>query len=482
MSLNHHLHNLALAAAVVLSWVGAAGGCAGGTVETDDGTGGSSSTSTSGQGAGGQGGTTSGTAGTGGSPSPCAVDCTQIQAPQCQVAQCNAQTGQCEVVADTDGSACDDGQFCTVEDACVAGVCASGPDNDCGITASACEAVSCDENSQSCSTIPSQNGDPCVDPNDQCQEGATCMNGQCLGGVPKDCFFQPVPDDCHVSECNPQNGQCEPVVGNEGGSCTDLNDLCTVAKTCVSGVCQGGQPMSCSHLTQGCLMGICDPNSGSCTTQMAGQGQPCDDVDFCTTGETCNNGVCGGGTPVTVCQNGDLCCPSNCNENNDQECAIPSGTARLVNGGFINVQYHLCGSGVPGQCTAAVAQTTCQQVGQKVVSHASNGTSTVASLGATASCYFSISYFTVNQVMPPGSCFVGVSNLMWSSCCNTSAWHGNTLDFGAPNQTFGRVYQNDSGYVSQNANVDGTHWGCQALTSAAQNFGSCTTQYVACTP
>ncbi len=396
-------------------------------------------------------------------------------------AQCNEQTGQCEVVAESDGTACEDSLFCTVDDACVAGVCEPGPQNDCGIAPAACEVISCDEQSQTCSTIPSQNGDPCIDPNDLCLENATCMNGLCQG-TPKDCFFSPVPDDCHVSECNPQNGQCEPVVGNEGDPCTDLNDLCTVNKTCASGVCQGGQPMSCSHLTVGCVMGVCDVNTGQCTTQTVGQGQPCDDVNFCTTGETCNNGVCAGGTPVTQCVNGDGCCPSNCNENNDQECAIPSGTARLTNGGFINVQYYPCGSGAPGQCTAATAQTTCQNVAQKVVSHASNGTSTVASLGATSSCYWSVSYYTVNQNMPAGSCLVGVANLMWSSCCGLSSWHGNTLDFGAMNQTFGYVYQSDSGYVSQNPNITGTKWGCLSIGTAAQNWSNCTTQYVACTP
>ena len=55
------------------------------------------------------------------------------------------------VVADEDGTPCEDGAFCTVDDECSAGVCESGEPNDCGIAAEACMAVVCDENSQSCS-------------------------------------------------------------------------------------------------------------------------------------------------------------------------------------------------------------------------------------------------------------------------------------------------------------------------------------------
>jgi hypothetical protein len=151
----------------------------------------------------------------------------------------------------------------------------------------------------------------------------TCNNGLCTGGAPEDCFFFPVPDDCHVAECNPSSGNCEAVAGNEGLPCVDLNDLCNPGKTCASGVCQGGAPLNCNHLTQGCDLGVCDPNTGTCTTTTVANGQACDDLNMCTTGETCQNGSCSNGTPVTTCEmNGDGCCPSNCNENNDLDCQV----------------------------------------------------------------------------------------------------------------------------------------------------------------
>jgi len=320
-----------VAAAILGLVASGSGGCAtGGSTGPDDDDDGASSSGTGGNTSTGTGGTTSGAGGgggDGGSTGPCDVDCSQIQAPACQVAQCNAQTGQCEVVADEDGTLCDDGVFCTVDDACLAGLCVGGPDNDCGLSPAPCEDIVCDEQAQTCSAVAKQNGDPCTDPDDLCLENTSCMNGLCQGTT-KDCFMQPVPDDCHVSECNPQSGNCEPVPGNEGDPCVDPGDLCTVQKTCASGVCQGGVPMDCTHLTQGCVLGVCDTNNGQCTTQALNNGDPCDDLDGCTLGETCQNGSCSGGTPVTVCQNGDNCCPSNCTAQNDLECAC--STASLV--------------------------------------------------------------------------------------------------------------------------------------------------------
>ncbi|RLB61409.1 MAG: hypothetical protein DRI90_11430 [Deltaproteobacteria bacterium] len=330
-----------------------ASGCA---TQADTSDSSSGSSGTGGQGgmtsSGGGGTTSSGVGGDGGSSSPCAVDCSQIEAPVCQVAQCNEQTGQCEVVADTDGTSCDDGVFCTVDDGCASGLCVGGPDNDCGMAPAECEEVVCDEQNTTCSTQGLANGTVCTAA-DLCLESTTCTNGGCTGTA-KDCFFSPVPDDCHVSECNPQNGQCEPVIGNEGGACTDANDLCTVNKTCAAGVCQGGSPMDCSQLTQGCVMGVCDTNNGQCTTQTVGQGQPCDDLDACTTGETCNNGVCGGGTAVITCsQTGDGCCPSNCTASNDYDCNCP-GT--FVNGTCVYMAD-------TNSLTLSAAQTTCQSLG-----------------------------------------------------------------------------------------------------------------------
>ena len=159
------------------------------------------------------------------------------------------------------------------------------------------------------------------------------------------------------------------------------------------------------------------------------------------------------------------------------------GTVGMDDGSISPVTYVLCGTGAPGQCTAQTAKDSCTNIGQRVVSHASNGTSEVASLGATTSGAWCVSYYKVNYTMPPASCLVGISNLEWSNVCGTSAWHGNTIAFGAPGQGFGYVDPSwCSGYDSSYPNMSGQTWGCQSTDSAAQNLSGCTEQYVACTP
>jgi hypothetical protein len=280
---------------------------------------------------GGSGGAGTGGSATGGNTGACTIDCSTIGTPQCQVSQCNEGTGQCEVVGDEDGVACDDGVFCTISDSCLAGTCTGGPQNDCGMTPPQCTEVSCDETSQTCSEAPAQNGDACQDPNNLCQKGATCSNGLCIGGTPDDCFFSPVPSDCHIAVCDPMDGMCNAEIGNLNGPCVDPNDLCTVTKTCDSvGMCVGGAPKDCSQLTQGCFDGKCDVVNGQCfadpimpgqncaeATDACNQGicdtmgicnatpinesQMCSDGLSCTSGTVCTSGVCGGGTSnVTI--------------------------------------------------------------------------------------------------------------------------------------------------------------------------------------
>jgi hypothetical protein len=321
-------------AALTLALVLAAG-CAAGEEPETVGSGGSDPTAAGGSGGdGNQGGDAGGSGGSGGSGGdfgPCGVDCSQIDTPDCFQAVCNegmyeGTYGTCVVVAVEDGTACEDGQFCTVSDTCVAGECTGGPANDCGMTPAECEVIVCDESGDACDTGPGPNGTPCQSP-DLCINGSTCANGLCSGGFPKDCFFAPVPNECHVSVCNPQNGQCEPTPGNEGQPCTDPMDLCTINKACAAGVCAGGTPKDCSQLTQGCVLGVCDASNGMCTTMGVGNGQPCDDLDACTTGELCNNGMCNGGAPVTTCSLvGDNCCPANCTPVDDLDCQCMTST------------------------------------------------------------------------------------------------------------------------------------------------------------
>lgn len=186
-----------------------------------------------------------------------------------------------------------------------------------------CEVATCDEDDQQCGVEPRPNGEQCT-PDDLCQTGGTCTNGIC-SGVMEDCFLEPVPNECFNSVCNPMTGQCEPEPGNDGITCTDMTDLCSVNNTCSGGVCGNGMPKDCSALTQGCDVGTCDPLTGQCTVIPGMNGQSCDDLDGCTSGEVCMGGTCGGGTLNGTCSGAavaDGCCPPSCDDTNDLDCAV----------------------------------------------------------------------------------------------------------------------------------------------------------------
>lgn len=336
----------------------------------------------SGDGGGGSGTTTSSTGGTGGS-SACKQDCSKTQTPQCLKSVCNegqlpGTVGECVVVPADKGTECDDGKFCTVKDACDdKGSCQGGPQNDCGMTPPPCSDLSCNEATKACTTAPSAEGSTCV-PSDLCQVSATCQSGQCKG-TPRDCSQSPYAE-CNTVACNPTTGLCDPTpdTSKNGTTCVLSGDICSLGKKCMAGQCAGGTPKDCSALTVGCSNGVCDANSGSCTTMpvapggmcaaatdqcnqgicdMNGGCQPmplmngtaCSDHKSCTSNDACNNGVCTGSS-VTGClayfEESFESCPGGWAMTGDWACGTPTmvgpsphtGTGVLAT--VLNGSYH----------------------------------------------------------------------------------------------------------------------------------------------
>ena len=222
---------------------------------------------------------------------PCGIDCSGIVGAQCQVGVCDEATLQCKLVPAADGGECDDGLFCTLDDACVAGECTGGRANECDLAATGCTEITCNESTKTCTNTTLPNGASCVS-TDLCVIGGTCTNGQCIGTL-NDCFFAPVPNQCHVAVCNPSTGTCDPIPGNFGTACTDFDDLCTVGKTCdTQGTCQGGAPKDCSSLSVGCNNGLCNTTNGQCYPDPIPDGMTCAQAtDDCNQGY-CSSGVC----------------------------------------------------------------------------------------------------------------------------------------------------------------------------------------------
>jgi hypothetical protein len=308
-----------------------------------------------------EGGGGAGGGGGGADLGPCGVDCSALDTPPCTVAVCN--TGQelgpinnCVVVPAPKGTACDDGLFCTVGEACDAGQCVGGSPNDCGKAHSPCDAVLCSEATKTCDVTPVNDGTACT-PTNLCFVVGVCELGDCVGVEKKDCTFSPL-NECNQVECEPATGKCvgTPDPFKDNAACVLTGDLCTVGKTCQTGQCVGGTPLDCSPLDVGCQLGACDPatglcgptdapsgtpcaegvlqcqvgvcdQSGQCKSAPAPNGLACNDHDACTDGSQCDVGVCGGGAAVPGCsvyyKEGFEVCPAGWTLAGDWECGVP---------------------------------------------------------------------------------------------------------------------------------------------------------------
>ena len=230
-------------------------------------------------------------------------DCSSLDGA-CTIGACDGASGLCEAQSINEGNACDDGDLCTVLDACTTGLCAGAP-KDCSGSGGACNVGVCNPANGACETAPS-NEDGACDDGDLCTILDACTNGLCAGS-PVDCSS--FDDQCVLGVCNPTTGICDSVSANEGEICND-GDLCTASDACTNGLCTGPF-VDCSGLDDACNLGICASSNGFCESVPINESGSCDDGDLCSEGDTCANGICQG-TPLDcslldgMCQTG-LC-------------------------------------------------------------------------------------------------------------------------------------------------------------------------------
>ncbi len=230
----------------------------------------------------------------------------------CTAESCDPASGLCVSGEAPDGTPCDDADGCTRGDICIAGLC-NGEARDCD-DQNACTADACLDGV--CVHAATPDCVPCLTAAD-CGDGDPCTADVCLAGV---CTWSLIPgctgctadeecDDanaCTRDVCVDETGHCSHWTFDDGTECED-RDPCTVGDQCWAGVCLG-VARDCAD-GNACTDDDCDSTTGGCryTDNDAG----CDDGDVCTLGDVCRGGDCLAG-PVDACDDGDPCTADSC--------------------------------------------------------------------------------------------------------------------------------------------------------------------------
>ena len=209
----------------------------------------------------------------------------------------------CDVVAASDGTACDDLDACTDADSCDQGACVGGDAVLCEAPDDCWVPGTCDPGTGLCS-------DPTAADDERCDDGNSCTRIACQG---EDCEVHPFEDGTPCDDGDPCTGgeTCRfaicwggaAVDCDDGDACTE--DFCDAATGCASrplcctedGDCDDGDPTSAAW---------CDMGASECHYETIS----CDDEDGCTQDlllpdGSCENIACNDGDPCTV----DACNP-----------------------------------------------------------------------------------------------------------------------------------------------------------------------------
>ena len=233
--------------------------------------------------------------------------------------------GQNALGIGTCAAVCDDGNPCTINDLCTAGLCKSGTANTCD-DGNSCTVDSC--NSFGCAhAAPSYTCQVAAD----CAEGGYCAQGTCACNGTTKCATG--------ATCN-MNGPASVIgLGTCMPTCSD-NNVCTANDTCYQGTCQAGvagSTISCDDQNP-CTVDSCDPITG-CAHTTAGA---CNDNNVCTT-DTCLPGLGCVNTALNVtcnsqadCVSGGTCTSGYC------ECSLNTDCAANATCVFQNAAFGVC--------------------------------------------------------------------------------------------------------------------------------------------
>jgi subtilisin-like proprotein convertase family protein len=215
------------------------------------------------------------------------VICTDPMIP-CKSNVCDAFDGVCKIRSSLNYLPCEDGLFCSVQDYCLSGECASGAARSCADLDEDCVLGYCDETANDCLPMDKDDGTACE------LDGRGCSTDKCVSGT---CTFDAMidcsttGDDCNEGVCsNVGWGDYICIKGpfDDGTVCTDEPNPCT-SDLCQAGVCEHTKLTNCSGPCGGShpfdagddVCGVED----SCAGGIAGYG-----LGGCT--PTCPGGTC----------------------------------------------------------------------------------------------------------------------------------------------------------------------------------------------
>jgi hypothetical protein len=213
----------------------------------------------------------------------------------CTADACNASTGACTFTNLPVTATCNDGNACTTGDHCNgAGACVKAGDLMC-LMGGTCSKVTCDP-AQGCVSTPLADGTACDD-GKYCTVNDACSAGSCTGAA-RDCNDA---KPCTQDACLETTKACTHTNMKDGAACDD-GSACTAGDQCLSLVCNG-TPVACAQPNPNCnaiagcycmiqTMGKwmkCDPKrSSACLDSGTVTGCRCGKSAQCDIGKTCN--------------------------------------------------------------------------------------------------------------------------------------------------------------------------------------------------
>ncbi|MBD90262.1 MAG: hypothetical protein CL940_07980 [Deltaproteobacteria bacterium] len=212
------------------------------------------------------------------------ADCSDVERSACEMVICQEE-GYCLPLPLGNGTPCDDGNVCTVDELCEAGVCGGGT-NDC----------------------PCDSDTDCGDKGegDLCEASLVCIGGGCEPDPAGPVVCEDVEGDCVETACDPATGACVDTPTPDGSACATDN-ACITGATCMEGACEGGTAVECPGGGP-CVTVTCDSKLG-CIDTPTNEGEACNDGNPCSTGDTCVEGVCVADGGSCECEVDDDCLP-----------------------------------------------------------------------------------------------------------------------------------------------------------------------------